>query len=210
MRGASRSSRTLGAGCDGRFGSPDERSRADGKIAWSWPPDAEVKLADDYRRRRWLNSPAHRGDRVYAVTPSCREGRIAPVEPVVSNSCAFSTSTRGRGCDQHPAFPAPSIFPGDANEHSSGEFAPRERGNSSLREAQRRSNPCFSKLRNGLLRFARNDGEARTARKLPYLAAKPLTPRLLLWPIPPLFQMAEMAQRPKPLHDLRTLQRPRS
>ena len=44
--GRSRSSRTLGAGCDGRFGSPDERSEADGKIAWSWPPDAEVKLAE--------------------------------------------------------------------------------------------------------------------------------------------------------------------
>ena len=47
MRGASRSSRTLGAGCDGRFGSLDERAEADGEIAWSWPPDAEVKLTDD-------------------------------------------------------------------------------------------------------------------------------------------------------------------
>jgi len=93
------------------------------------------------RRRRWLNSPAHRGDRVYAVTPSCREGRIAPVEPVVSNSCAFSTSTRGRGCDQRPAFPAPSIFRGmrmsiaranlrrgNAEAHPLRRHAPRMRG----------------------------------------------------------------------------------
>src|SRR5262249_41765760 len=41
--------------------------------------------------------------------PLRREGRVAPVEPVVSNSCAFYTCTRGRGCNQHPVFPAPSL-----------------------------------------------------------------------------------------------------
>jgi hypothetical protein len=49
-RGASRSSRTLEAGCDGR----GSRRRicatndaiADGEIAWSWRPDAGAKLAE--------------------------------------------------------------------------------------------------------------------------------------------------------------------
>jgi hypothetical protein len=43
------------------------------------------------------------------LKPLRREGRVAPVEPVVSNSCAFYLCTRGYGCSQHPAFPAPSM-----------------------------------------------------------------------------------------------------
>src|SRR5262249_18462829 len=60
-RGASRSSRTLGAGCNGRAGSPDERSRADGKIAWSWPPDAEVKPAGEDPPATVANKPGAPG-----------------------------------------------------------------------------------------------------------------------------------------------------
>jgi hypothetical protein len=33
-RGASRSSRTLGAGCDGRLDAQDERVKADGEVVW--------------------------------------------------------------------------------------------------------------------------------------------------------------------------------
>jgi hypothetical protein len=52
------------------------QARADGKIAWSRPPDAEVKrLRDDLRARRWLTSPAHRGDRDISRKPSRRECR---------------------------------------------------------------------------------------------------------------------------------------
>jgi len=46
-RGASRSSRTLGAGCGGRFGVARRTMLiADGKAVWSWRPDAGVKLAE--------------------------------------------------------------------------------------------------------------------------------------------------------------------
>jgi hypothetical protein len=45
--GASRSSRTSGAGCGGRVGSQhglhaDERSRCDGEVAWFWHPGADA------------------------------------------------------------------------------------------------------------------------------------------------------------------------
>jgi hypothetical protein len=60
--------------------------------------------------RRWLKKPGHRGERAISRTPLRREGRVAPVEPVVPNPCAFYPCTRGRGCNQHPAFPAPSLF----------------------------------------------------------------------------------------------------
>jgi hypothetical protein len=43
-RGASRSSRDVGAGCDGRDGTHEtKRAEADGQVVWSWPPDAGVK-----------------------------------------------------------------------------------------------------------------------------------------------------------------------
>src|SRR5262249_18547848 len=51
--------------------------------------------------------------------------RVAPVEPVVTNSCAF-LCTRGRGCNQHPVFPAPSLFRGTKSMQSSGKNASRE------------------------------------------------------------------------------------
>jgi hypothetical protein len=55
QRGASRSSRTLGAGCGGRIGSQrdfraDERFQCGREGVWSWPPDAEVKLRGDEPR----------------------------------------------------------------------------------------------------------------------------------------------------------------
>jgi hypothetical protein len=44
-RGASRSSRTLEAGCDGRGVLSDEQHDADGEVVWSWRPDAGADLA---------------------------------------------------------------------------------------------------------------------------------------------------------------------
>src|SRR5581483_2918282 len=49
-RGASRSSRTLGAGCDGRWRPQlTSEAAADGEIAWSRSPDAGIKPAGDER-----------------------------------------------------------------------------------------------------------------------------------------------------------------
>jgi len=50
------------------------RAEADGEGVWSWPPDAEVKRSRDVSRaRRWLKSPAHRGEREISRKPSRRE-----------------------------------------------------------------------------------------------------------------------------------------
>ena len=43
-RGASRSSRTWEAGCDGRIVLRDEQHEADGEVVWSWRRDAGAKL----------------------------------------------------------------------------------------------------------------------------------------------------------------------
>src|SRR5580704_1475029 len=82
-------------------------------------------------RRRLLKSPAHRGERVYAVTPSCREGRIAPVEPVVSNSCAFFTA--------HEAAGATSARPSLRPLFSEGQRILRKLGQNALRDRERMS-----------------------------------------------------------------------
>ncbi len=64
------------------------------------------------RLRRWQESPVTGKSAKETVKPLRRECRVISAEPVVSNSCAFYFCTRGRGCGQHPAFPAPSDFPG--------------------------------------------------------------------------------------------------
>jgi hypothetical protein len=59
MRGASRSSRVLGAGCDGRWQRVRRaRQLADDEVVWSWRPWAGAKFAGD--------DPASDGD--YEVT----------------------------------------------------------------------------------------------------------------------------------------------
>ena len=74
--------------------------------------------------RRWLTSPAHRGDHGVTVKPSRRECRFESGEPVVTTLvCLLFICMRGCGCTWHPAFPAPSIYlgareiPGKARAH---------------------------------------------------------------------------------------------
>jgi hypothetical protein len=109
------------AGCDGCVGAPRRSAHdADGEAVWSWPPDAEVKLREaGFARRRWLPSPAHRGDHGVSRKPSRRECRN------VRRACGFELvcflhCTRGRGCTRHPAFPAPSVLLRATNLQSSG------------------------------------------------------------------------------------------
>jgi|SRR5579863_645587 len=47
-------------------------------------------------------------------------------EPVVTYSCGFFIPTRGYGCDEHPAFPAPSAFRGTLLGTARARCAPRE------------------------------------------------------------------------------------
>ena len=65
-RGGSRSSRTLGAGCDGR-GSVRRVNNArtndvaaDGEVVWSWRPDAGAKLAETIPQVTVAKEPGHR------------------------------------------------------------------------------------------------------------------------------------------------------
>ena len=63
QRGVSRSSRTLGAGCDGR----ERRAKtngadADGEVVWSRRPDAGVKFVRRYPHGDGGNKAGHRGE----------------------------------------------------------------------------------------------------------------------------------------------------
>jgi hypothetical protein len=86
---------------------------ADSKVVWSWRPWAGAKPCGMTRKttvtkRSWTPGRA----RTSLLTPSRREGRARPVEPVVTCSCALSFRTRGCGCNWRPAFPAPSVAEG--------------------------------------------------------------------------------------------------
>ena len=121
-RGASRSSRHVRRDCDGRFGDAREffvrtnGAEADGKIVWSWPPDAEAKLAgvtnaagDGSKKARFPGSNCAEIDRrsaglkagakarprlrrLKALTPSARRS--------VGLACARSWTERSNALDQ--------------------------------------------------------------------------------------------------------------
>jgi hypothetical protein len=87
-------------------GEPD----ADGKIVWSWRPDAGAKLAEAIPPVTGARKPGPRGER------DISRKTIAWGMPDVSGASAVNTRvhtpttkrTRGCGCIGHPAFPAPS------------------------------------------------------------------------------------------------------
>jgi hypothetical protein len=64
-------------------------------------------------------------------------------EPVVTNSCAFHFRTRGYGCIERPAFPAPSLFSREDHLQKLGREARRECGSVS---GKRVSSPLPSAL----------------------------------------------------------------
>ena len=129
-RGASRSSRTLGAGCDGRGNSQDERCYP--RTAKPCGPDAPT-LASSWQamtcRRRWQKSPVT-GESAEETVKTIVQGRSGQSgEPVVTTLvCYLLFRTRGCGCNGHPAFPAPSVFLGEWSVEQLGRFAPRECG----------------------------------------------------------------------------------
>ena len=87
-------------------GEPD----ADGKIVWSWRPDAGAKSAEAIPPMTGARKPGPRGER------DISRKTIAWGMPDVSGASAVNTRvhtpttkrTRGCGCIGHPAFPAPS------------------------------------------------------------------------------------------------------
>jgi hypothetical protein len=121
-RGVSRSSRTLGAGCDGRFG--DARRAAQKRTAKSCGPGIPTLMSS-------LRGDDLAGDGGKKARSPGR-ARRKPLKPfaqgmpgdsgvtVVTNSYAILFCMRGCGCFGRPAFPVPSIFLRDSFSHSSG------------------------------------------------------------------------------------------
>ena len=128
QRGASRSSRTLSAGCDGRDIAADEcwyRVRRNRAVLaprrWRQVGDDASHHADDGGKK--ARSPG----RPRISRKTIAQGRpVAPAEPVVLPR-AFCC-TRTTGASRHPAFPAPSHKFEGASQAKLGRPAPRERG----------------------------------------------------------------------------------
>src|ERR1700683_3254866 len=85
------------------------------RTAKPWGPGTPTLVSssrdDKSGGRRWLTSPAHRGDHGVTAKPSRRECRFDSGEPVVITLVCFVLfCMRGCGCTWHPAFPAPSFI----------------------------------------------------------------------------------------------------
>src|SRR3954451_9382077 len=86
----------------------------------------QVRQASD--ERQWQKSPVTGESAKETVKTIARETPGNPGEPVVTNSPCFTYfRTRGCGCIEHPAFPAPSFFLGETKCITRAQFAPRER-----------------------------------------------------------------------------------
>jgi hypothetical protein len=106
-RGASRSSRTLGAGCDGRGVLSDEQHIADGEIVWSWRPKAGVTFCEMTQgngdNKVW--SPGR--SRISRKTIA--QGRpVVPARTCGSAACFFSA--RGPWVRRAPGLPCALFF----------------------------------------------------------------------------------------------------
>src|SRR5262249_43824074 len=106
-----------GAGCDGR-GQCRLTSdvAADGEVVWSWRPDAGAKRVEHVFTRDGDNKArSHRGEHGISRKPPRREGRVCPVEPVVTLLvCFLPLARQAAGAAGAPAFPAPSPLRDDA------------------------------------------------------------------------------------------------
>src|SRR5258705_9974610 len=94
---------------------------------------------------------------------SRKECRVISGVPVVTTLvCAFLFRTRGCGCIERPAFPAPSVIR-EAKRflQNSGEIAPRDRGVifrvAVIARSEATKQSTLTSRQHGLLRFARND-----------------------------------------------------
>jgi hypothetical protein len=101
------------AGCDGRgLCRATSGMNADGGGVWSWRPWAGAKCADDDPCTTvTMRSRTPGRARTTPLTPSRREGRECRLNLWLLTR-VLSCCTRGCGCSQHPAFPAPSVFRG--------------------------------------------------------------------------------------------------
>jgi len=122
-RGASRSSRTLSAGCGGRVGA--ERRAAFARTAKSCGPGAPMQAPSCASLQRSCEATVaiklvHRGEREISRKPLRREGRLSLPVPVVNALAQIFLCARAPGACGHPVFPAPSDFRGTKTMQSSG------------------------------------------------------------------------------------------
>ena len=115
MRGVLRSSRTLGAGCDGRgnIEKTNDRCRVRQSHAvlsprcWRQAGDDASHCACDGDNKAGL-----RGEHGISRQTVARGKPDDPAVPVVTYSCAFYFCTRGCGCNGHPAALRPHFSEG--------------------------------------------------------------------------------------------------
>jgi len=130
-RGVSRSSRTLGTECGGRFGDARRAAReADGEVVWSWRPDAGVKFSrGNLRGRRWQESPVA-GESTKETVKTIARGMPGDFRCDLTYACAFYRyhGTRGNRAHRAPGIPCALCFPraeraGQASRETRGEIA---------------------------------------------------------------------------------------
>jgi hypothetical protein len=155
-RGADASSRTSGAGCDGRVGVARRAAwMRTAKPRGPGPPTLGPSLKTMIFRRRRLSSPVLRGDRGISRNTIARGMPVDAAEPVVTAACvSCCRRAMGEAITRHS--PRPLISEALVFKTRTDRVA----GTPMLvvaRERKRRSHPCFSKPRDGLLRPVRND-----------------------------------------------------
>jgi hypothetical protein len=110
-RGAYASSRTLGAGCGGRFGDARRAAlQADGEVVWSWRSEAGAKAAESFADDGGNQAMVTGESAEYAVK-TIAQGRPEAAPPVVTTVCLLPMHT-GRGCELAPGLPCALLFRG--------------------------------------------------------------------------------------------------
>src|ERR1700682_1455237 len=89
------------------------RADAEGEVVWFCRLDAGVKSCEKTRETTVTNKPGRRGEReVSRKTIARGMPGVSGVTVVTTLVCFVLFRTRGCGCIERPAFPAPSDFSG--------------------------------------------------------------------------------------------------
>ena len=149
------------------FRAPTKASWRTAKPCGPDPPTLGSSLRDDVRKRRWLESPAHRGEHGAAVNTIARGMSVVPAEPVVTAACVFCCR-RAMGAASIRHSPRPLDFEGRNQRITRADHAAGMRTCvfRHCEERKRRSNPYLRLRRHGLLRGACHRARVRATRWL--------------------------------------------
>jgi hypothetical protein len=118
----------VGAGCDGRKGGAGRARPV--RTAKSCGPDLPTLGSSRrkmIRRRRWLKSPVHRGEREISRKTIAQGMSDRFDVPVVTNACAFYTARAATGAPSIRHSLRPPYSGRHELKQNSGAFTPRER-----------------------------------------------------------------------------------